>query len=168
MIRLWPDPVLRGTAEPVDPSDPQVQAVATRMLELMREARGVGLAAPQVGLAWRLFVANATGEAEDDQVFINPVFTEATEAVDVHTEGCLSLPGIEAEIRRPVAITIEAQDLSGKRFTLTDEELPARIWQHEVDHLDGVLILDRMTEMDRLASRRALKDLESRYQSPAG
>ena len=67
-----------------------------------------------------------------------------------------------------MAITIEAQDLSGKRLTQTSEQLPARIWQHEVDHLDGILILDRMTEMDRLASRRALKDLESRYRSPTG
>ncbi len=130
------------------------------MLELMHEARGVGLAAPQVGLAWRLFVANPTGELEDDRVFINPKLTEPSLETQVHDEGCLSLPNITGEITRPVRITIDALDDLGQPFQLTSDELPARIWQHETDHLDGILILDRMPAIDKIANKQAVMDLE--------
>lgn len=157
----YPDPVLRARAKELTAVTPEVQAVARRMLELMHEAPGVGLAAPQVGLSWRLFVANATGKPEDDQVFINPVLVDPSRECHDYEEGCLSLPEIRGDIRRPTTISIEAIDLAGQRFKLTSSELPARIWQHEMDHLDGVLIIDRMNPLDRMANRRALKELES-------
>jgi len=89
-------------------------------------------------------------------VLIDPAEQTATQS-----EGCLSIPGVHADIRRPLGITIEAVDAEGNPVNLTDAELPARIWQHETDHLDGVLILDRMSRLDKIAHRRILKDLEA-------
>jgi peptide deformylase len=160
----YPDPVLRKKAKAITSITDEVKAVAARMIELMHESRGVGLAAPQVGLSWRLFVANATGDEEDDQVFINPVLKDAGEEVEPHEEGCLSIPGVRVQVRRPKVITVEATDLDGNAFSMTSDDLDARIWQHETDHLNGVLILDKMTAMDKLAVRRTLKDLEARYE----
>lgn len=157
----YPDPVLRQAAEPVPAVDETVRAVAQRMLELMREAPGVGLAAPQVGLPWRMFVANPTGEPEDDRVFINPTLHDPGTHSAAREEGCLSLPRVFGEITRPTAIAITATDEHGESFTLTSDELPARVWQHEYDHLDGVLILDRMRPIDKMANRRILKELEA-------
>ena len=160
-IVTYPDPVLRQPAEAVTEFNDEVRGVAHRMLELMREAPGVGLAAPQVGLSWRVFVANPTGEPGDDRVFINPEIVEASRDVAAMEEGCLSLPEIRGEVQRPRRVTVRAIDLDGERFELTSDELPARVWQHEIDHLDGVLIIDKMTRMDRLANRRPLKALEA-------
>ncbi len=160
-IVLYPDPVLRQKAEPIDPIDDTVRAVAARMFDLMREARGVGLAAPQVGLPWRMFVANPTGEPDDDHVFINPSLSDLGRDQTSAEEGCLSLPDIRAQIRRPQLVTIEATGLDGGPIRMTSDEFPARVWQHEFDHLEGVLILDKMDRLDRMANRRRIKRLES-------
>jgi peptide deformylase len=159
-IVLYPEAVLRKVAQPVQTVTPEIQAICLRMLDLMHEAPGVGLAAPQVGLPIRLFVANATGEEEDDMVFINPVITVDGKATEDMEEGCLSLPGINASIRRPKAVTIEATDINGNRFIASSDDLPARIWQHENDHLDGVLIIDKMSPIDKMANRKAIKEME--------
>ncbi len=157
----YPHPVLRRVADPVTAVTDEVRAVADRMIELMHEARGVGLAAPQAGLPWRMFVANATGEAGDDRVFINPRLAQASTATEAAEEGCLSLPEVRGHITRPLAITITATDRHGQPFTLTSDDLPARIWQHENDHLDGVLIIDKMTKLDRMVNRTLIKALEN-------
>lgn len=159
-IVLYPDPVLRRVAETVPEVTEGVRRVAQRMLDLMHEARGVGLAAPQVGLSWRMFVANATGEPEDDRVFINPKLSEPSAQTHTRDEGCLSIPHVTGDITRPLGITIHALDEFGRPFNLTSEELAARVWQHETDHLDGVLILDRMPAIDKVANRQAVLDLE--------
>ncbi len=156
----YPDPVLRAKAKPIEVINDEVRRVAKRMIELMHQAPGVGLAAPQVGLSWRMFVANATGDPKDDLVFINPVLSSPSRQTHEREEGCLSLPEITGVIRRPMAITITALDLEGQEFVLTSAELPARIWQHETDHLDGVLIVDRMSPMDRLANEKKWRELE--------
>ena len=127
----YPDPVLRQRAEAVDASEETVRRVAVRMLALMKEAEGVGLAAPQVGLSWRLFVANPSGQAGDDRVFINPELSEPTRETEPYEEGCLSLPFIRGEVTRPRGIVVTATGLEGERFTLRGEGLPARVWQHE-------------------------------------
>ncbi len=160
VIVHYPASVLRQVAAPLRAVNDEVRAVAMRMLHLMHQAPGVGLAAPQVGLPWRMFVANHTGEPGDDLVFINPVLSEATRVTEDYEEGCLSLPEIRATIRRPRGITITALGLDGNTFSLSSDDLPARIWQHETDHLDGVLILDRMSPGDRTALRRKIKELE--------
>lgn len=158
----YPHPALRRKARPIEKIDGHVRAVAARMIELMHEADGVGLASPQVGLDWRLFVARPGREPDDPaRVFINPVLKNHAHQTAPREEGCLSIPGVFAEITRPVGLTVEALDEHGEPFTLTSDELPARVWQHEVDHLDGVLIIDRMTPTDRRANQSALKELEA-------
>ncbi len=173
-IVKYPAPVLRQKARPVDAVTENVRAVADRMLELMRQAQGIGLAAPQVGLNWRLFVVDIAStedhpldvdppEATDGpQVYINPVLSNPVGPPSPMEEGCLSLPEIRGDVLRPPVITIRALDASGRPFTQTAGGLLARCWQHEMDHLDGVLILDRMTQMSRLKNRSAVRDLERR------
>ncbi len=156
----YPAPVLRRRAKAIDAIDEQVRRVAEKMLQLMHEAPGVGLAAPQVGLPWRMFVACPTGETADDRVFINPRITNPSRQAETMEEGCLSLPEINVDVLRPRQATVEATDLDGNPFTLTSDELPARIWQHETDHLDGILIIDRMKPMDRLANEKQIRELE--------
>lgn len=159
-IVLYPDPCLRRKARPVEAVNDEIRAIAARMLQLMHEAPGVGLAAPQVGLDLRLFVANPTGEPPDDRVFINPVLSVSGRETAEEQEGCLSLPEIRADIRRPKVIAIDAIDLDGKPFQLTDDDFSARVWQHETDHLDGVLIIDRMSMMDRMVFKKVLREME--------
>lgn len=156
----YPAPVLRQKAKTIPRVDEEVSAVARRMIELMHQAPGVGLAAPQVGLGWRLFVANPTGEAGDERVYINPELVELTGGNAVRDEGCLSLPGVTVEVTRPARATIRAINLEGETFEDSADDLLARIWQHEYDHLDGVLIIDKMSAMDRMANKRAIKELE--------
>lgn len=158
-ILVYPAPMLRKAAAPVEIVDEAVRAVAGRMLELTREAKGVGLAATQVGLPWRLFVTTGV-DGEPDRVYINPSLGLGGDLI-VREEGCLSIPGINVEIRRPETASITALDLESRPFTLHDDDLLARIWQHEADHLDGILIIDRMSPLDRLATRKALRELEA-------
>jgi peptide deformylase len=158
----YPDPILKQKAEPIESVDESVRAVAQRMFELMRGAEGVGLAAPQVGLSWQMFVM--AGDAESgrpEMVFINPTLSVTNRELAVREEGCLSIPGVHVEVRRPSGIEISATTLNGDSFTMRDEDFLARVWQHEADHLDGVLIIDRMSPMDRLATRKALKELRA-------
>jgi len=168
-----PEPVLRKRAKAVGEVTDDVRAIARRMLDLMDQARGIGLAAPQVGLGWRLFVCHVPA-AEDrvlesdplqatgaPMVCINPVLSEASRDLVPYEEGCLSLPEITGDVRRPSEITMTATGLDGKAFTRRAAGLLARCWQHEVDHLDGVLIIDKMSPIHRMRNRRAIKALES-------
>jgi peptide deformylase len=163
-IILYPDPRLRAESTPVEVFDDDLKALAARMLELMREDKGVGLAAPQVGINKRLFVINPTGKPADDRVYVNPQLSEAA-GDDEGEEGCLSLPEIRAKVVRSKALHMRAQDVDGKWFEETADGYVARIWQHENDHLDGILILDKMGPLDKLAARRQLKKLEDDYKS---
>ena len=165
-ILHYPEPVLRSKADPVGQITAEVRQVAQRLLELMREAPGVGLAAPQVGLSWRMFVANPSGEMGNDTVFINPVLSDFSTEVADKDEGCLSLPEVWATIRRPKAVTISALDVEGRSFHRRSDEQAARVWQHECDHLDGVLILDRMTPLDRKANRKVIAGLKEIVSNP--
>lgn len=158
----YPGAALRRRCEPVEQFDDQLTALVNRMLFLMHEGNGVGLAAPQVGVLMRLFVCSHTTEPEDDAVWINPVLSELEGAAEAE-EGCLSLPGVNIMKRRAVSAVIEAQDLNGNPVRAKAEELQARIWQHETDHLDGVLIIDGMSEITELANRRTIRQLESDY-----
>ncbi len=166
-ILKYPHPALRAAARPVGSIDQEVRAVAERMLRLMHQVDGAGLAAPQVGLSWRLFVTKAQN-GHPDLVYVNPRLTRLGGSMEVRVEGCLSLPGIDVDIRRPTVASIAAIDLDGKEFTLTDDQVLARVWQHETDHLDGILIIDRMSTLDRIATRRALRELSSPRQDAQG
>lgn len=158
----YPDPRLRVKAPPVTEFGPALEALTLRMFELMREARGVGLAAPQVGIPLRLFVMNATGEAADNRVVCNPVISNKEVPVEAE-EGCLSLPGVLVQVRRSGRCQIRAFDAAGAEWDDSAEDLRCRIWQHETDHLDGVLIIDKMSPSDRIATRKILKALEAAY-----
>ena len=161
-IVRYPDPVLSQACSPLESFGPEVGRLAERMLELMHEARGVGLAAPQVGVSTRLFVCNPTGEEGEDLVYANPRFVELSGAED-REEGCLSIPEASVMMRRATHAMIEARDATGQAFTSSSDELAARVWQHETDHLDGKLIIDRMSEADEIANRRILKQLKEEY-----
>jgi peptide deformylase len=129
-------------------------------LELMRAEEGIGLAAPQVGVNLRLFVSNISGDPKDDLVFVNPQLTELGEPGDSE-EGCLSIPDVRGVVRRYMKCRITAQDLAGRPVDFRAEMLAARCYQHECDHLDGTLIIDRMGEADKIANRKKLKQLET-------
>ncbi len=164
----YPDPRLRQKSAPVTEFDGQLAALVERMYELMEHGRGVGLAASQLGITKRIIVVNATGDPADNQAFINPVVREP-HGSDEAEEGCLSLPGIRVQIRRAQTCRLTAQDLQGRSIEREIDDLLARVVQHETDHLNGVLIIDRMGPSDRIATRKTLRALEEQFQSkPAG
>jgi len=162
-IVFFPDPVLQRRAAAADLSDPGLRELAMAMIATMKEASGVGLAAPQVGRGIRLFVASETGEPEDAIVCINPR-VEPFGAVVEMEEGCLSVPGIRRDVRRPEGVRLAWRDLEGQECSGEFHGLMARIIQHEFDHLEGVLFFERMTEADRLAIRPDLEALADQYQ----
>jgi peptide deformylase len=154
-IRQYPDPVLRMEARPVEEFDQDLLGLVDRMKELMKDANGVGLAANQVGVLRRVFVFSP----EDDvvAVLVNPELVRKSDEVDVDDEGCLSMQGIAIPVTRPVSVRIEGRDERGKEVGFDLEGLPARIAQHELDHLDGTLILDRTTDEGRREALAALR-----------
>ncbi|MCG8409582.1 MAG: peptide deformylase [Phycisphaerales bacterium] len=158
----YPDPLLRKVCKPVEVFDQALASLAERMLKMMHEANGIGLAGPQVGVLRRIFVCNITGDPQDDLVFINPELTDL-EGEAEGEEGCLSIPDVTVNVRRALSCTLTARDLKGQAIEKSGTELAARCWQHECDHLNGRLITDRMSEADKIANRRSLKRLESEY-----
>jgi peptide deformylase len=156
-IRQYPDPVLRMEAKPVEEFDDDLRRLVERMSVLMVEARGVGLAANQVGILRRLFVF----APDDDEVaaIVNPVIVRWSDDVEVDDEGCLSLQGVLAPVERAVSVRIEGKDERGEDVAFDLEGFVARAVQHEVDHLDGVLMIDRTTPEAR---REALATLRPR------
>src|SRR5438874_94955 len=161
----YPDPRLKKVSKPVeDVADPALKQLAARMLQLMREHKGVGLAAAQVGVNIRMFVMNASqgSEPKEDRVYINPMLTEA-EGSEEGEEGCLSLPGINANIVRDKTMRLRATDLEGKPIDEKASGYLARVWQHEFDHLNGTLIIDRMGAVAKMAARKKLRELEDEY-----
>jgi peptide deformylase len=156
-IRQYPDAALKMAAHPVEEFDDDLRQLADRMKQLMVDANGIGLAATQVGVLQRLFVFNIS---EDEAVALaNPEIVERSEATTVEDEGCLSIQGVLLPVERPAAITIAGQDEHGAEVRYELEEPYARVAQHEADHLDGVLILDRTTPEAR---REALASLRPR------
>ncbi len=163
-IIKYPDPQLRGPCVAVDGLDEDLQRLVEKMFELMFAVRGVGLAAPQVGVCVRLFVSSPTVADDDRLVYVNPEILSA-EGSQVEEEGCLSLPGILSKIKRANTVTIRATGLDGQAFEQTGEGLIARILQHEMDHIEGRLLLDRMGTVAKLTNRQTLKELEEDFTS---
>ena len=154
-IRQYPDAVLRMRANAVERFDDDLARLADKMAHLMRDAHGVGLAATQVGVLQRLFVFQARDE-EDVTAIVNPQITKRSDGVAVADEGCLSLQGVLVPVERALDVTVEGQDLAGAPLRLELDEMDARVVQHEIDHLDGVLMLERTTDEAR---REALATL---------
>jgi peptide deformylase len=156
-IRQYPDPVLRMEARPVEEFDDDLRRLVARMGELMKEANGVGLAATQVGVLRRVFVF----APEEDEVatLVNPEIVRRSDEVETEDEGCLSLQRVTVPVERAFSVRIEGRDEQGNEVGYDFEGAPARIVQHELDHLDGTLILDRTTPEGR---REALAVLRPR------
>jgi peptide deformylase len=157
LVRQYPDPVLRMRAKDVGEFDESVTDLVERMTALMDEARGVGLAAPQVGVLRRVLVYR-TAEEEPAVALVNPRVVTAGDEVEAVDEGCLSLgaASVVVEVQRALTVTVEALDPSGKEVRIDADGLQARVIQHELDHLDGILIIDRTTPEQR---REALAQL---------
>ena len=148
-VRQYPDPVLRMRANEVENFDDDLRRLVGRMKDLMQEANGVGLAGTQVGTLQRVFVFQPEGEDEAPRALVNPALAATSEVTLSETEGCLSMQGVTIPVERPVKVTIEGKDENGEDVRLELEERDARVVQHELDHLDGILILDRTTTEGR-------------------
>ncbi len=156
-VRVYGDPVLRSRASDVTEFDPELAREAGRMVEIMRDAMGVGLAATQLGVLRRLLVFQAGPDAEATAV-VNPQLEWLSEELATAEEGCLSLPGIGLDVERPLHVRVRGVDVRGRPLLLEASGLEARVLQHEIDHLDGVLILDRTERGQRKAAMRALRE----------
>ena len=142
-IRTYPDPVLKKVAEPLTRFGPEEQKIFEDMIEIMYQADGVGIAAPQVGISKRIFIASPTMTPGEEYVFVNPEILEQ-QGRELGLEGCLSLPGISGEIPRAKTLRFRALDRKGKPVEMTVKDFFARIVQHEMDHLNGMLLIDRV------------------------
>ncbi len=162
-ILRYPHPTLRHPSKPLKRVDAGLRRIVEEMLELMYVEDGIGLAANQVDLPYRLFVLNPTGDPErkdHEYVFLNPVISRRRGNAEAE-EGCLSFPGIHAYVRRPEKIVVSAYNLQGEEMHLELDGLFARAVQHECDHLEGILFIDRLSEAAKLAIRGELEELEA-------
>ena len=158
-VRKLGDPVLRAKALPVERFDEALVQEVAQMGELMHDALGVGLAATQLGLLHRVLVYRAYAD-DPLTALVNPVIEWESEEREPAEEGCLSLPGVHVEVERAVRVRVRAQDQHGQPLEIEEEGLPARVIQHEVDHLDGVLILDRISREARKEAMRAMREAQ--------
>jgi peptide deformylase len=164
-IIQFPHPTLRRVSKPLRRVDDELRRIVREMFDLMYQAKGIGLAANQVDLPYRLFVLNLNPDEaapEDEQVFINPVLSQPKGSSESE-EGCLSLPGLYAQVRRPEQITINAYNLAGEEVEESVDGLFARAAQHETDHLDGVLFIDRLSSTARMALKDSLEEFEIEF-----
>lgn len=162
-MTCYPAKVLSSPAEPIAEITDEIRQLAERMIEIMVQQRGVGLAGPQAGVNLRIFIISLDGTAESTKVYINPKI-KTSGGIEANSEGCLSLPGITANIKRFKKCTVTATDLDGNEFTDEAEELYSRALQHEYDHLDGMMIKDRMGRVSAIAAKRHLRKLEEECQ----
>jgi len=156
-IRVIGDPVLRERALEVTTFDRGLRKLAKRMIRIMHDAPGVGLAAPQIGVLQRLLVYDVD---DDPRVLVNPQLDEFSEETEETDEGCLSVPGVTMPVSRPVSLRVRALDAAAEPLEFRAEGLEARVIQHEFDHLEGVLIVDRTSRSARAAALRELRDRE--------
>ena len=164
-IIQYPHPTLRHKSKPLKRVDADLRRIVREMFDLMYEHKGIGLAANQVDLPYRLFVLNLESDAkatDEEHVFINPVLSHRKGSIEVE-EGCLSLPGLYSDVRRPEIVRLNAYDLSGEEITLDLDDLFARAVQHEVDHLDGVLFIDHLSPTAEAKARNAIRDFELEF-----
>lgn len=164
-IIQYPHPTLARRSKPLRRVDTQLRANIAEMFELMYAHNGCGLAANQVDLPYRVFVMNASGDPQqkdEEMVFINPVLSQPKGMAEAE-EGCLSLPGLYVPVKRPERITIQGYNLAGQEVRIEARDHFARVVQHETDHLDGVLMIDRISEAHRIAIREQLDEFDAEY-----
>lgn len=177
-LRVHPDASLRGVCAAVGDVDDEVRGFAERLVEIMRAEDGIGLAAPQVGVKRRIFVCDVPADPRETEspadkpgvawatdgplVCIDPTVSEPSDERTPFEEGCLSIPGIRGDVIRPERIRLTATGIDGEAFSMVADGLLARCIQHELDHLNGVLIIDKFTQMSRLKNRRKIRELEAK------
>ncbi len=158
-VRKLGDPILKTKARPVERFDVELREEVERMAALMHDALGVGLAAPQVGISHRVIVYRIEPDSPT-VALVNPQIAWSSRDEEIAEEGCLSIPLVHVDVERPVAVLVHARDERGDELVVEATGLEARVIQHEVDHLDGVLILDRTSREQRKAAMRALREAE--------
>jgi len=159
------DPVLKSKASPVQSFGPELRAEVERMISIMRDGMGVGLAATQLGMLRRLLVFQAGSDGEPTAL-VNPSIEWSSGEASIAEEGCLSLPRVSMDVERPLHVRVRGRDAEGEAIEIEASGLEARVLQHEIDHLDGVLILDRTSRDQRKAALRALREGGSYSPSP--
>ncbi|KAK9272409.1 hypothetical protein L1049_002781 [Liquidambar formosana] len=166
----YPDPILRAKNKRIDTFDDNLKKLVDEMFDVMYKTDGIGLSAPQVGINVQLMVFNPVGERGEGEeiVLINPRVNKYSKKLVLFNEGCLSFPGIYADVERPESVKIDARDITGARFTVNLSDLPARVFQHEFDHLQGTLFFDRMTDEVLDSIRAELQALEKKYEDKTG
>jgi peptide deformylase len=162
-VRHYPDPFLRLRAKEVAEIDESTRALIEDMFKAMDEENGIGLAAPQIGVGKRVIVVSIDEKNFNRLALINPEIMHLSEQTEVMEEGCLSVPGVNADVRRPVEAVVRGTTRSGRLVEIEAKALLARVLQHEIDHLDGVLFIDRLTEKARKSVGRELEALELQY-----
>jgi|TARA_B100000959_G_C14667945_1_gene495198 peptide deformylase len=165
-IVLYPDSRLRAKNARIESFNSELETLAREMLDLMYQTKGVGLAAPQVGVNVKMMVFNSEGDHEKpdlERVYCNPKLIHKDKETIPGEEGCLSFPGIYAQVLRPVKIAVEAQDLTGETFQLDLVDWEARVFLHENDHLEGILFIDRLSPSDKTRLRPAVRAMEHEY-----
>lgn len=168
-IRYWPDTVLSTPTERVAEITPSTQKLVKDMLETMYDGDGIGLAAPQIGVSLRVFVMDVAPSDEQGKnpiAFINPDIVER-EGEIFYDEGCLSFPGLNVEVKRSAKVKVRALDVEGEAFEIETEGLPAICMQHEIDHLDGVVFIDRVSGLKRRLALREYRKLQMQAQYAA-
>lgn len=166
-ITRYPARVLSDRAKPIGRIDESIKILSEKMIDIMLETKGIGLAAPQAGVNLRIFVISLDGSRESAKVYINPAI-EPSGSLETSEEGCLSLPRISGTVKRYKICKVTAQDLNGETFTEEGEGLLARVLQHEHDHLEGMMIKDRMGRVQMIGHRKQLKALEEDYSPDDG
>jgi peptide deformylase len=162
-VRAYPDPILGRRSKPVESIDRELRKLIDEMFETMYDEKGVGLAAPQIGEGIRLCVTNCTGQSDGELALINPVIVETSGDDVTDEEGCLSVPGIRTKVTRSECVKVRAYDVTGKELEIDADGLEARCLQHEIDHLNGELFIQRLPEAALMAFRRQIKKLEDEY-----
>jgi len=169
-IKKYPNSILRKKCKEAKEITKEIKALARNMVETMTESEGIGLAAPQVGELKRVIVVhpirNRSLKARDEtnpQAFINPKIIRKSKEAEIDEEGCLSFPGLFLKIKRAKKVVIEALNQEGKKIQIKAEGLPARVFQHEIDHLDGILFIDKIPFRQRLKIRKKLKEIAKQY-----
>jgi len=155
-IRTLPDPVLRQKAKRVSGADPSIHKLISNMLETMHEAKGVGLAAPQVGVSLRVIVVCLPEENSEEIVLINPEIVKKSGEREIE-ERCLSVPGYAGQVKRAVSVTIKGRNKAWKEIRIKADELLAQALEHEIDHLNGVLYVDRVESPEKLTKVEPVK-----------
>jgi peptide deformylase len=163
----YPADVLAEESRPIERIDESIRGLADKMTEIMLENKGVGLAGPQAGVPLRIFVISLDGTKENVKAYINPTVTPTGNELQALEEGCLSVPGVTTKIRRYSKCRVTATDLDGNEFTEEAEGLLARALQHECDHIDGMTIVNRMSQTAKIAHRKQLRKLIEKHAEAA-